>query len=67
MKAKEHVGGVLERPAEKYTGTFGKIQFFHDYPYALPSMVTSAIALFAAFTTQVFVKEVSQCNNMGES
>jgi hypothetical protein len=51
-------GGVLERPAAKYTSTFGRVQFFHDYPYALPGMVTSAIALSAAMTTFFFVKEV---------
>jgi hypothetical protein len=51
-------GGVLETPATKYTSTFGKIQFFHDYPYALPGMVTSIVALSAAITTLLFVKEV---------
>lgn len=52
------IGGALERPAEKYTSTFGKIQFFHDYPYALPNMVISTISLAAATTTIFFVKEV---------
>jgi MFS family permease len=66
VEANKIVGGVLERPAEKYTSTFGKIEFFHDYPYALPSMVTSAIALFAAITTQLFVKEVSSYCSRGE-
>ncbi|KAL5117091.1 hypothetical protein ACEQ8H_005050 [Pleosporales sp. CAS-2024a] len=51
------LGGALERPAVKYTSTFGRIQFFHDYPYALPNMVTSIIALSAALTTFCFVKE----------
>ncbi|KAH5379811.1 hypothetical protein HBI46_036450 [Parastagonospora nodorum] len=51
------LGGVLERPATKYTSTFGRIQFFHDYPYALPGMVTSSIALSSALTTFFFVKE----------
>jgi hypothetical protein len=47
----------LERPAEKFPSTFGKLQFFHTYPYALPNIVTSAIALSAAITTMLFVKE----------
>jgi hypothetical protein len=51
-------GGALETPATKYTSTFGRIQFFHDYPYALPGMVTSIVALSAAITTSLFVKEV---------
>jgi MFS family permease len=66
VKANKAIGGVLERPAEKYTSTFGRVQFFHDYPYALPSMVTSAIALSAALTTQLFVKEVSSYNDRRE-
>jgi hypothetical protein len=52
------IGGILERPAAKYTSTFGRIQFFHNYPYALPGFVTSLIALSAAITTSLFVKEV---------
>ncbi|KAF1935856.1 MFS general substrate transporter [Clathrospora elynae] len=51
------IGGALERPAEKYTSTFGKAQFWHDYPYVLPNIFTSAIALSAAITTMLFVKE----------
>lgn len=51
-------GGALERPAQKYSAVFGKIRFFHDFPYALPNIVTSAIALTAAIITALFVKEV---------
>ncbi|KAH9882846.1 hypothetical protein J1614_000212 [Plenodomus biglobosus] len=51
------IGGALETPADKYPSTFGKIQFFHQYPYALPNMVISSIALLAAITTIFFVKE----------
>jgi hypothetical protein len=40
---------------------FGKIQFFRDYPYVLPGMATSLIALTAAITTMFFVKEVCGC------
>ncbi|KAL6702727.1 hypothetical protein ACN47E_001009 [Coniothyrium glycines] len=51
------IGGGLERPAEKFGSTFGKLKFFHQYPYVLPNMVVSAVALIAAFTTLFFVKE----------
>ncbi|KAF2018231.1 MFS general substrate transporter [Aaosphaeria arxii CBS 175.79] len=51
------LGGALERPAEKFPSTFGKIRFFHDYPYALPSIITSLFALSTAVTTILFVKE----------
>lgn len=50
-------GGALERPAEKYTRIFG-YQFFRNYPYILPGLVTSIVALTAAITTALFVKEV---------
>jgi hypothetical protein len=61
------LGGVLERPATKYTSTFGRIQFFYDYPYALPGMVTSSIALSSALTTVFFVKEVCMTHETEET
>jgi hypothetical protein len=51
------IGGALERPADKFKSTFGKVQFWHDYPYALPNIVVSGIALCATITTILFVKE----------
>jgi len=51
------IGGALESPADKFTSTFGKTQFWHDYPYSLPNIVVSVIALSAAITTMLFVKE----------
>ena len=33
------------------------MQFWHDYPYALPNIVVGAIGLSAAITTLLFVKE----------
>lgn len=47
----------MERPAIKFPSIFGKTQFWHDYPYALPNFVVAAIGLFAAITTLLFVKE----------
>jgi len=52
------LGGVLESPATKYGGVFDKIKFFRHYPYVLPGMVTSIIALSAAVLVMLFVKEV---------
>lgn len=53
-------GGGLESPAEKFGSTVGKLAFFHKFPYVLPNMVISAIALISAFTTILFVNEVNQ-------
>jgi hypothetical protein len=50
-------GGALESPAEKYPSIFG-VQFFRDYPYILPGLVTSIVALAAAVITLLFVNEV---------
>jgi len=57
------IGGALERPAEKFPSTFGKMQFWHDYPYALPNFVLAAIGLSAAITTLLFVKETLHIHN----
>lgn len=53
------LGGALETPAAKYPRTFRKLQFFHDFPYALPGIATGVVAITAALTTTFFVKEVS--------
>jgi hypothetical protein len=54
------LGGGLESPADKFGSTLGKFKFFHHYPYVLPNIVISAIALIAAMTTLFFVNEVCQ-------
>ncbi|KAK0111141.1 hypothetical protein ONS95_001517 [Cadophora gregata] len=51
------IGGALQDPARQYGGVFKKVQFFSDYPYALPTFVTGSIALLAALTCAIFVKE----------
>lgn len=61
IKAYHPLGGGLERPAMKFPSTLGKLQFFHDYPYALPNMVVSALAFISALTTIFFVNEVYLC------
>ncbi|KAG9195351.1 hypothetical protein G6011_00472 [Alternaria panax] len=60
------IGGALERPADKFTSTFGKAQFWHHYPYALPNIVIAAIALSAAATTMLFVKETLHVDGDGK-
>lgn len=52
------VGGVLERPADKFPSIFGRIQFLHDYPYALPGFVTASIGLIAGILSAIFLREV---------
>jgi len=54
------LGGVLESPADKFKSTFGRVRFFHDYPYALPGFAAASIGLSAAVLTACFVKEVGR-------
>ncbi|RMZ67221.1 major facilitator superfamily transporter [Pyrenophora seminiperda CCB06] len=51
------IGGALERPADKFPSSFGKMQFWNDYPYALPNFLVASIGLSAAIATLLFVKE----------
>lgn len=51
-------GGALSNPADQYPSVFGRVQFFKDYPYALPSFTVGAIGLSAVVTSALFVKEV---------
>lgn len=57
LKQTTFTGAGLESPAEKFPSTFGRVQFWHDYPYALPNLVIGAIGLSAALTSLLFVKE----------
>ena len=51
------IGGALADPARLYPGLFGNVQFFLDYPYALPSFAVGAIGFSAVVVTAVFVEE----------
>lgn len=51
------LGGALADPAHQYPRLFGDVQFFLDYPYALPSFAIAAIGLTSVFTSAFFVKE----------
>ncbi|KIW42009.1 uncharacterized protein PV06_05599 [Exophiala oligosperma] len=51
------IGGALAKPATVFPSIFGRIQFFHDFPYALPTIVTGGIGVIATITSGIFIKE----------
>jgi len=51
------IGGALVNPATQYPRLFGNVAFFHDHPYALPSLVVGAIGLSAVAVTALCVEE----------
>ncbi|KIW20804.1 hypothetical protein PV08_01382 [Exophiala spinifera] len=51
------IGGALAKPAALFPSIFGHIQFFHDFPYALPTIVTGVIGVIATVTSGIFLKE----------
>ncbi len=56
-------GGALAKPATVFPSIFGHIQFFHDYPYALPTIVTGSIGVIATVTSALFIKEVRRARS----
>jgi len=56
------LGGVLSNPAKEFPSLFGNVQFFKDFPYALPTFITGAIGATAAITSALFIKEVRCCS-----
>lgn len=53
------IGGSLATPATQYPRAFGHVKFFHDYPYALSTIVVGVLGLVSAVITAIFVDEVS--------
>lgn len=51
------IGGALADPAGQYPGLFGNIQFFKDYPYALPSFAVGVIGVTAVLVTAFLAEE----------
>jgi MFS family permease len=49
--------GGLAKPAEQYKSIFGEVKFLHDYPYALPTLISGAFVLTAAMISMFFVIE----------
>ncbi|KAF2710672.1 MFS general substrate transporter [Pleomassaria siparia CBS 279.74] len=62
------IGGSFESPATKFPSTFGRVQFFHDYPYAFPGFVVSFVGLVTALLSTFSLKEtlhLAQANKSG--
>ncbi|KAK5658737.1 hypothetical protein OQA88_1546 [Cercophora sp. LCS_1] len=50
-------GGFFARPAEQYPDTFGKIEFFKRYPFALPNIVACCVFFMSFMTGLLFLRE----------
>ncbi|RDW77631.1 putative peptide transporter [Coleophoma cylindrospora] len=61
------IGGVLSNPVDQYPSAFGKVQFFKDYPYALPTFATGAIGLSASIISAIFINETLDRKTAGRS
>lgn len=61
------LGGALADPAHQYPRLFGHVQFFHDYPYALPSFVIAGLGVAGVVTAAVFVQETLEKEPMSSS
>jgi MFS family permease len=51
------LGGLLANAADKYPNSFGKVQFFHDFPYFLPCFFSAIVSLFGFIIGFVVLKE----------
>ncbi|OCL12918.1 MFS general substrate transporter [Glonium stellatum] len=51
------IGGALSNPTKQYPAVFGNIQFFKNYPYALPTFVAGGIGATATIISVLFVEE----------
>jgi MFS family permease len=51
------IGGPLADPASQYPGLFGGIEFFENYPYALPGFVVGAISITGVVLSMLFLEE----------
>lgn len=56
------LGGVLAEPAHQYPRVFKNLQFFEDYPYALPGFVTGFISATSALSSALLLKETLKAN-----
>lgn len=53
------LGGLLADPANSYPNAFGKIEFFRQFPYALPNLVSAFFLCSAATAAWLCLEEVS--------
>ncbi|MCJ1407629.1 hypothetical protein MMC19_001700 [Ptychographa xylographoides] len=51
------IGGALADPAGQYPRVFGEVQFFKDFPYALPTFFTGAVGASATVISWLFIHE----------
>ncbi|KAL4066073.1 major facilitator superfamily domain-containing protein [Scleroderma yunnanense] len=54
------IGGLLERPAEKFPGIFGNSTFLKEYPYFLPCSVPATTAAVFWLVGFFFLKETAK-------
>lgn len=53
------LGGLLADPAGSYPDMFGHVDFFRQFPYALPNLVSAFFLGSAALSTWLCLEEVS--------
>lgn len=53
------LGGLLADPAGSYPRVFGGVEFFRQFPYALPNLVSAFFLGCAALSTWLCLEEVS--------
>ncbi|KAF8071614.1 major facilitator superfamily multidrug-resistance, DHA1 sub-family [Lyophyllum atratum] len=51
------LGGLLSQPAKTWPGLFGRLMFFHHYPYFLPCATAALIAFISAVIAFMGLKE----------
>ncbi|KAL0945400.1 hypothetical protein HGRIS_000894 [Hohenbuehelia grisea] len=51
------IGGAFARPALRWPETFGRLQFFHDYPYFLPCAIAGFFSVFSFIVCLVLLRE----------
>lgn len=53
------LGGILSDPAGTYPTLFGNVEFFRDYPYAAPNILSAFFLLCAMSSVWLNLEEVS--------
>lgn len=51
------IGGPLADPAHQFPSLFNNVQFFHDYPYALPNIAVGFFCIVVTVVAALFVTE----------
>ncbi|KAL0945403.1 hypothetical protein HGRIS_000895 [Hohenbuehelia grisea] len=53
------IGGAFARPAVRWPETFGRLQFFHDYPYFLPCAIAGVFSVFSFIVCSALLRETA--------